>query len=581
MRFMRFRAKIVMSFFLSGLCSCQWSGRESWSGVNVDPDSVHGLIEKKMAEHSARSEGAKHWEHVEDNEYQRENDLEAATTELQEKRDRRTIVKEFVESGPLLLTDCLALCLEFNDLIQAARAELRAVGGDSIVVRSRFVPQLNYVLQHAFLEEGEDLRPFGARRFGLDEAIKTGALIGVGNTSPDLRAREARRTRTQHIFRWSQTLLEFGRDNSIDVALRESQRSALFDYEDVARDVLSDVRRVFFTIRLRERQLDSRRKLLAEFEADLETISRREDTRLVPKANVLTAQLNVLDERLRVNSLEKEIVRRQIELLRLIGMPAGVSSVELAGEVEEFTFDIDRCVGLGLRRSTEIAEARALVFEQARVAQQIWWENAPGLRLRGGWMDEHNTAGLEVDHEEGVYSVSGFGENQLERRDGGLLTGSGLHDFDERGWFVDMELDIPFFDGLQQRGKVMREKARLERTQHELRDTVDGIEQEIRQSYQTVLEQRVQLEIQRETVEIAKARLETQQELRELGRISEDELETFRNQFFTAQDDYFSQQITLIEAQEQLRSSMRYFAPQLEKEVEIDVEVPVEEKSPE
>ena len=49
--------------------------------------------------------------------------------------------------------------------------------------------------------------------------------------------------------------------------------------------------------------------------------------------------------------------------------------------------------------------------------------------------------------------------------------------------------------------------------------------------------------------------------LKELGKISDNELETFRQRFFSDQDSYFEQQIRLIDAQERLRLAMRYFEP--------------------
>ena len=49
------------------------------------------------------------------------------------------------------------------------------------------------------------------------------------------------------------------------------------------------------------------------------------------------------------------------------------------------------------------------------------------------------------------------------------------------------------------------------------------------------------------------------EKLRDIGKITDDELETFRNTFFTAQDSLFTQQETLIERQEDLRLAIRFF----------------------
>ena len=69
----------------------------------------------------------------------------------------------------------------------------------------------------------------------------------------------------------------------------------------------------------------------------------------------------------------------------------------------------------------------------------------------------------------------------------------------------------------------------------------------------------LQTDILRETVRISKERLHVKERLKELGKISDNELETFRQRFFSDQDSYFEQQIRLIDAQERLRLAMRYF----------------------
>ena len=62
-----------------------------------------------------------------------------------------------------------------------------------------------------------------------------------------------------------------------------------------------------------------------------------------------------------------------------------------------------------------------------------------------------------------------------------------------------------------------------------------------------------------EKVKISKERLRIKNRLKELGRITDNELETFRNQFFNDQDAAFRKEIDLVEAQERVRYVMRYF----------------------
>ena len=67
------------------------------------------------------------------------------------------------------------------------------------------------------------------------------------------------------------------------------------------------------------------------------------------------------------------------------------------------------------------------------------------------------------------------------------------------------------------------------------------------------------MEILKETVQISKERLRVQERLKDLGRISDDALETFRDRFFSDQDRFFNQQISVVQVQERLRRAMRFF----------------------
>jgi hypothetical protein len=67
------------------------------------------------------------------------------------------------------------------------------------------------------------------------------------------------------------------------------------------------------------------------------------------------------------------------------------------------------------------------------------------------------------------------------------------------------------------------------------------------------------VDLAQENVNIENQRFLIKAELRDVGTITDDELETFRQLFFNAQDSLFTQQEVMIERQEDLRLSIRYF----------------------
>ena len=170
--------------------------------------------------------------------------------ELEKKRQETA--QRLMGLGPLSLDICLITSLEFNDRIQASRAAIRAVGGDELIAMSRFLPHLSYDLTAS-----------------VTQNLGSNVMMG---------------------FLATQELLEFGKDNPIDVALRELQRRQLFSYEGVVAGSLSNVRLRFYTILLRQQQLAQRRMLRDEFAASYDKMVRRATEGRVVVTDVLTAE---------------------------------------------------------------------------------------------------------------------------------------------------------------------------------------------------------------------------------------------------------------------------------------------------
>ena len=81
----------------------------------------------------------------------------------------------------------------------------------------------------------------------------------------------------------------------------------------------------------------------------------------------------------------------------------------------------------------------------------------------------------------------------------------------------------------------------------------------MRQSYNILAEQKFQVQLAQQNVDIESQRFMIQTQLRDVGTIDDDALERFRENFFRAQDALFRQQETLIRRQEELRFAIRFF----------------------
>ncbi len=437
----------------------------------------------------------------------------------------------------LTLAECLQLAFAGSNEIKQAREQIIAVEGSKYITNSRFLPTIELIEQYEHL-----------RNFGSD------------NSTDDAHTISARIT---------QRILEYGKDNPLDVTLRAEQRNALFDYEDVVASVFSQVRRAFLFIKLKERQIATRQELLKQFEKQYQIKQQRmEAGNLSVQIEVLTANLNVLNEKSRINTLEREKFNRKMALLRLIGLPVGAETVEFEGQMDNFgldNFDTDGMIRLALAQSSEVALAETLVAEKGRVLDQLRYEYLPDLRFRTGYQDENGKIGADLLNRNDTWGLDVFGQpkapgsKESDTQSLGIFGDEiGLSGPDP-GWFTGLQLRIPITEGGARKGRQIRAKATLNEFRAALEDQKDRIELRVRQNYRFLLEQKYQVDLAQENVNIENQRFLIKAELRDVGKITDDELETFRRLFFNAQDGLFAQQEAMIERQEDLRLAIRFF----------------------
>ena len=453
-------------------------------------------------------------------------------------RPTRTVLPKKPKGARVLtLEECLQAAFASNNEIKEKRQLILAVGGTKLINNSRFMPSVELISQY------EHFRNFGSDN-NTDDATGISAKI-------------------------SQRIFEFGKDNLLDVNLRAEQRTALFNYEDVIANVFSEVRKAFFFIQLKEQQIATRQELLKQFEKQHEIKKQRmEENNLSTNMEVLTAYLNVLTERSAINALERDKFNRMIDLLRLIGLPVGAIQVTFAGEMDQFaleTFDMDGMIVLALAQSTQVALVEAIVSEQQRVLDQLRFEYLPDLRASTGYQDENGSIGADLLNNDDTWGFDLFGQPKIPGQKAsrsqsiGIFSDEGALGGPDPGWFAGVQLRIPITEGGARKGRKIEVRARLNSFKAALEDEKDRIESEIRQRYNILVEQKFQVQLAQQNVDIESQRFMIQTQLRDVGTIDDDALERFRENFFRAQDALFHQQETLIRRQEELRKAIRFF----------------------
>ncbi|MFC1604747.1 TolC family protein [Planctomycetota bacterium] len=435
------------------------------------------------------------------------------------------------------LVECLQSAFANSNEIKQARERILAVGGSKLINNSRFMPSVELISQY------EHFRNFDSDN-NTDDAHSISAKI-------------------------SQRIFEYGKDNPLDVNLRRDQRDTLFNYENAIASVFSDVRKAFFFIKLKDQQIATRQELLKQFEKQHKIKEQRmEENNLSTKMEVLTAYLNVLTERSAINALEREKFNRMIELLRLIGLPVGADKVEFEGQMDNFAldeFDMDGMILLALSQSSQVALAEAFVAERQRVLDQLRYEYLPDLRASTGYQDENGTIGADLLNEDDTWGFDIFGQPKMPGQKEGRSQSLGIFGDEvtlggpDPGWYAGLQMRIPITEGGARKGRQIQARALLNSFKAALEDQKDHIELTVRQYYNRLAEQKFQVDLAQKNVDIESQRFMIQTQLRDVGKIDDDALERFRENFFRAQDGLFSEQEDLIQRQEDLRLAIRIF----------------------
>lgn len=423
--------------------------------------------------------------------------------------------------GILTLKNCLDAALEQNRELAEARHKVEEVGGERLVVRSRYLPHLDLL--------------------GLYDRSRPEAGSVESSTGSALQV--------------SQRFLEFGKDLPIERQFREDRRQALYGYETTLREVLSQVRRAFFTVLLRGEQIRIRQASLEGFRKRWEQAQAKRREQMADPLEDLSAELDVLTDEDAINRLQREQLRMKLELLRLVGQPMGGVDVELSGVLKDITIDEAQAVTIAVKNSVPVALAAQRGWEQQRVARQMVWDYLPDLTVQGGIVAEKRRVGMTLLNAGKTWGLDLSSRFDLrgQRRLSEEFLPNG------RDWFVSTQLTVPLFSGLSREGQLRIERERLRQLQVAVQNERDLVEANVRQAYQAMLEARKTRDLQERRVQIAKRRFEIYERFRELGKVDDDQVEVFRNLFFQTQEGFFRQQDAYITAQENLRQAMGDF----------------------
>jgi outer membrane protein TolC len=359
-----------------------------------------------------------------------------------------------------------------------------------------------------------------------------------------------------------QEVLRFGATRRSTFEVRRALRKETFAHRKTVLDVFYEVRGAFFSYLLTQDEIAQRRELLKEFERKHERMKERYDAGKVILVEVEEAELDVLDERLRISNLKRKLRTQKMDLLSKMGILERTPprKVRLVGRIEDIE-DLDvssedsleRMVAEAFRRRIELAELEADVKEQRREVREVAWHWFPDLSAKASYQYRETDVGLDlIKGNEKMWTTDLSATHPLVHKNPPAPE-------DDGDWKVELGLKFPIFEGLSSWGALKQERAKLRRLTYDLAKKRNEIELEVASAFYNVRGSKEQLEIKRRSAEIKKTRLEVIEAKIELpieSYLTYDDILRQRQTFVAAQKAYFDERFNHVMAGEALRKAM-------------------------
>lgn len=358
----------------------------------------------------------------------------------------------------------------------------------------------------------------------------------------------------------SQEILRFGEKEKATSDAERGLRKARFAYQRTGLDVFYDVRRAFFSYLLTADEIEQRREILKEFRRKHERMQMRLSAGKVKPIAVKEAELEVMDERLRINDLKRRLREQKLDLLGKIGILEEVQpeEVEITGEIFEEDDgavpedSLDAMIQEAFGRRTELADLEADIREARERVRDTYWRWSPDFSARAVYTFERGDIGLNLTGQNRTWRTLVSSTYPLYRADMG-------DDSEEGAWTLRFGLNIPLFDGFDRWGVYRIERARLERLILELERRRNQVALGVTNAFYALLSHKERMEIEEKRAQVTRERLEIIENLIELpvqSFLTFDDILRQRQAFVQAQKKYFQERFNYVMAGEDLRKTI-------------------------
>ena len=383
-------------------------------------------------------------------------------------------------------------------------------------------------------------------------------LPQIGLTSEYQRQKDSDIDEREYLTRAQMSVLltQFGEIPAGLDAAQEVVRKAEIEYERAKKDSVHAVRNLWHSIILTQEEITQRRAIEVELQEKLEGTQLKHEKKRIGFLSRLNTELELSEQRLALNELQRRLDVDTAELIRLTGFDP-LAQVVLSKSLPDDDVTLNSAVELALANSLDLRDLRGDIVRQERLAAETIWNRFPELSAEARYKDLHVL--LEQHQQNRTWDAKALYDPVIFDRERDTSSIFETNPRTQDGWEVRFNLNIPLYDGKRTESLRSVELAELERLQLEYTEKTKLIRVAVRRDYRAVANAKERMEIEQTRLEIR------EQQLRTIERVLDEvtfDIPGYQGLTF---NDAFQAQAQFTEAQRVFYQARRNYAAAKEK----------------
>ncbi len=383
-------------------------------------------------------------------------------------------------------------------------------------------------------------------------------LPQVGVTGEYQRQREGDIERRDYLTRAQVSVLltQFGEIPMALDAAQEAVRKALLDAERAKNETVYDVRTLWHNIILTQEEIAERRAIEVELQKKLKGTQIKHAEKRVPFLSRLNTELELSEQQLALNELQRRLDVDTAELISRIGLDPLVQLL-ISQPLLDDDVTLRAAVDLALARNLDLQELRGDIARQERLAAETIWNRFPELSAEARYKDLHLL--FERNEQNRTWDAKALYDPVIVDRERDVPSIFQTNPRTQDGWELRFRFTLPLYDGNRTENLRAAELAELERLQLAYSEKTKSIRVEVRRDYRAVANAKERVAIEEKRVKIR------EQQLRTIERVLDEVTVEIPGYQSLTYNDAFQTQAQFTEAQRVFYQARRDYAQAKER----------------